>query len=168
MRRGHNNKNSIIIDEDDRTFSRPNRDLEPDRTFNREPERVPYSKQAVLLFDQREGYVRYLCNELPGEIERMQRAGWSIVTKGSTNIADDSDRATQMDSVVRLVVNQDPKAPVRTGVLMEKPIEWYEADAKEDQRLIDEQEEEFNPEKFKQKGFNGLDYGFMRREKKTF
>ncbi|CAB4120967.1 hypothetical protein UFOVP1_58 [uncultured Caudovirales phage] len=158
MIRGHNNKNSIVVDEDDRAFSRPDRQIEPDREFNRTPERVPYAKQQVLSFGEREGYTRRLVNEAPGEIDKMIRAGWNVVTNITANTADDYGQVNQLDSVVRILVNKDPRAPVRTAVLMEIPIEWYEADMKEQQRLLDEQEEQFNPNKYKQRGF---DYGEM-------
>lgn len=166
MKRGQNNRNSIIIDEDDRTFNRPDRDAEPDRTFNREPERVPYSKQALMSVDQREGYVRRFVNEYEGEVAKMIKAGWAVVTKPSVNKSDLEQNT--LDSVVRIVVNKDINANCKTAVLMETPIEWYEEDMQNQMKELDQQEAEIDPKKYHQKGFDGTDFGYMKQSKKFY
>jgi hypothetical protein len=81
----------------------------------------------------------------PGRIDAFLKAGWTIADGDIETTHDGLAHIEgQMGSTVRRVVNRDPKADAKHAVLMEIPIEWYEADKAEQQRLIDERESAFD------------------------
>lgn len=108
--------------------------------------RVPLHQQNVFKAEAREGYKRYWVNELPGEVDRYILAGWDIVLQQGFESHDDMSQVeSQMDSVVRRIVNKGMDAPCRTAVLMEIPIEHYEADQAAEQAEITRVEKTFDP-----------------------
>lgn len=114
------------------------------RAVNR-PQRVPLHKQNVFTAETRAGFKRMWVNELPGRVESYELAGWTIVA--DTNVKTHDGQAqveSQLDSVVRRVVNKDPQAPSRTAVLMEIPLELYAEDHAAAQAEIDESERAFD------------------------
>jgi hypothetical protein len=166
MKRGHNSKNSIVVDTGDRTFARPDREQEPDREFNRERQREPIDQQSLFCIEERPGYQRAVILEYPGRVQRYERAGWVAVTSESADKSDDHGRATsRLDSVMRIVMNFRPDAPVHTGVVMEILLEYWNEDLRNFHEALDRKEESFNPEKFQQEGFENS-YGSMKRTRK--
>lgn len=114
--------------------------VELERAKNR-PERVPLHKQNVFIAEQREGFKRMWVNESIGTVPSYELAGWSLVIDHKMQTHDNlSQVESQFDSVVRRVVNKDPNAPCRTAVLMEMPLEMYNADQAAEQAVINEQE----------------------------
>ncbi len=123
------------------------------------PDRQPLAKQNSLVYNTEKGFRYRVVNELPGAIEAYKLAGWEVVNDPLADISDDrAGKASQMGSVTRRIVNQDPNAPCRHGILMRKPEEWFNEDAKileaENERI----ERELNPAKFKQ---GECDYGSL-------
>src|SRR5574343_214713 len=165
-RRGHNTRKGIVIDTDDRAFSRPDREQEPDREFNREAAREPLDETRILSVEERLGYRRALGPEVPGNIERYQRAGWTVVTSASANSSGDHGRTVgQLDSVVRIHLTKRSDADWHSAVLMEITIEYWNEDEEARMQKVAKREESLNPEKFKQKGLDDA-YGYLRREKR--
>lgn len=109
-------------------------------------ERVPLHKQKLFTAEQRPGYKRRWVNEGIGVVDAFLRAGWTLVQGDDLSSTHDglSHVESNMGSVMRRVVNKDPRASIRTAVLMEIPIEWFEAAKKEQQQLIDESEAAFD------------------------
>lgn len=107
--------------------------------------RVPMHKQNVFTASSREGFKRMWVNEYIGAIAAHELAGWSVVVDESMKTHDNlSQVESQMDSVVRRVVNRDPHAPCRTAVLMEMPLEIYEEDQAAEQAILEEQEKQWS------------------------
>lgn len=129
------------------------------------PERVPLYKQQTFTAQQKSGYLRRWVNDLPGRIDSFKKAGWTLVVDDLEKTHDGLAQVeSQLGSGVRRVVNKTLDAPCRYSVLMEIPTEWYEADKKEQQKLIDDKEAAFD-----QSGIHkstGM-YGSMRRENGT-
>ncbi len=167
-RRGRNSLTSIVVDTDDRAFSRPDREQEPDREFNRNSERAPLDVQNLYSIEERAGYRRAAVPDLPGNVQRYERAGWKVVTSAAVNTADEHGRATnQVDSVVRVTLNLRPDARWHSAVIMEIPLEYWDEDEERRLQEIYRREESFDPGKYKQKGFDAT-YGHLKRGKKYF
>jgi hypothetical protein len=116
-----------------------------DKRANKRPERVPLHKQKICTAEAREGYKRRMVIDKPGRIDAFLRAGWTIADGDIETTHDGLAHVEgQLGSKVRRVVNRDPNAEAKHAVLMEIPIEWYEADKAEQQKLIDEQESAFD------------------------
>lgn len=114
------------------------------RAVNR-PQRVPLHKQNIFTAEQKAGFKRMWVNELPGRVESYELAGWTVVVDAKMKTSDGQAQVeSQLDSVVRRVVNKDPNAPSRTAILMEIPVELYDEDHRAAQALIDEQERAFD------------------------
>ena len=120
---------------------------EDKKRAKKRPDRVPLHKQQLFVAEERKGYKRRYVNDLPGRIDAFKQAGWTIV-EDVTNSIKTHEGLAQVESTVgsqvRRVTNRDPNAPSRYSVLMEIPTEWYEADKKEQQKLIDEKEATFD------------------------
>lgn len=109
------------------------------------PQRVPLHQQNVFTAVNRDGFKRMWVNEYIGAVASYELAGWSVVCEDNLKTHDElSQVETQMDSVVRRVVNKDPNAPCRTAVLMEIPLELYEEDQRAEQQVLEEQEKQWN------------------------
>jgi hypothetical protein len=109
------------------------------------PQRVPLHKQNVFAAESKAGFKRMWVNEQPGRIAAFELAGWTIVSEAGMKTHDGlSQVESQLDSVVRRVVNQDPNAACKTAVLMEIPLELYEEDHHAAQAEIDEKERTFD------------------------
>jgi len=108
------------------------------------PARVPIHKQNVFTAENRAGFKRMWINELAGQVESYELAGWVLVADKTKTHDGQSQIESQFDSVVRRVVNRDPNAPCKTAVLMEIPLEIYHEDHCAAQALIDEQERSFD------------------------
>lgn len=138
--------------------------INKDIVVNR-PTRTPLHKQQNLTATHREGFVRRYVNEEIGRIEAYIKAGWKPVVGSDQNTSDiGANTESQMGSVVRKVVNKDPKASAKYAVLMEIPQEWYESDQKDKQKAIDEFEASYDPQKFATNGKST--YGHMKKEYK--
>ncbi len=112
-----------------------------DKKVNNRPTRVPLHQQNVFTAENRAGFKRMWVNEAPGLVDSYKTAGWELVLQKDMSTNDGQIQfESQMDSVVRRVVNRDIHANWKTAVLMEIPLEWYEADQKAEQQLIDDQE----------------------------
>lgn len=133
-----------------------------DKRANKRPERVPLHKQKICVADNREGYMRRMVLDKPGRIDAFIKAGWTLVDGDIETTHDGLAHIEgQLGSKIRRVVNRDPKAEAKHAVLMEIPIEWYEQDKLEQQKLIDEQEAAFDQSGEHRK--SGM-YGSMRRD----
>lgn len=130
------------------------------RAANR-PTRTPLHKQSALTAEPRPGYVRRWVNDVVGRIDAYKKAGWIPVVGSSENTS--STAESQLGSVVTKVVNKDHNAPSHNAILMEIPEEWYKEDQQEKQRMVDETEASYNPEKYKQ---GQADYGYMTKSYK--
>lgn len=115
-------------------------------------ERVPLHRQNIFVAETREGYQRMWIPDVPLEINKYQLAGWEIVQQEMKTHDNLLQVESQFDSVVRRVVNKDPLAPYKTCVLVEIPLEFYEQDCSEMEKLLKEQEQNY-----KKKGKN--EYG---------
>lgn len=123
------------------------------------PDRKPLQKQQALVYNTEEGFRYRVVNEVPGAIDAYKLAGWEVVSDPTADKSDDrAGKASQIGSVNRRIVNQDPHAPCRFGVLMRKPEEWFNEDSKYAQAEADRIEREINPAKFKQ---GECDYGSL-------
>jgi hypothetical protein len=100
------------------------------------PKRVPLGTRNVLRYPEREGYFRYVFNDVDDGILEAQKAGYEIVQKKDLPSGDPrAGEASQMGMPVSKNVGNGVK-----GVLMEIPLEWYEEDqkAKQDKIKADE------------------------------
>jgi len=123
--------------------------MSKDRAKNR-PQRTPLTHQKALNINdelKHPDFAYRVVNEEEGRIASFLKAGWEPVSgaqdKNDTKVQD----ASQMGSVVRRVVNKDPAANAKTGILMRKPKEWFEEDMAEKQLRNDMIEASYNPEK---------------------
>lgn len=122
-------------------------------------QRVPLHQQNVFIAQNREGYKRMWVNEYIGVVASHELAGWSVVNDTSMATHDGLAQVeSQMDSVVRRVVNKDPHAPCRTAVLMEIPLSIYEEDQKAEQQVLDDQEKAWNRRSKDQYGDINISY----------
>lgn len=107
--------------------------------------RVPMHKQNVFTASGKEGFKRMWVNEYIGAVAAHELAGWAPVLDDSMKTHDGlSQVESQLDSVVRRVVNRDPHAPCRTAILMEIPLEIYNEDQAAEQGILEEQEKQWN------------------------
>lgn len=114
--------------------------------------RVRLSQQSLQeSIDTEPGYVKYLLNEVPADIERHKQAGWVLDTSTSNG---------QKDGINRVQVNRRPDAPVKFGVVIKKRKDWYDEDVAAERRekaLEDAQLDPSNPNNKIQ-----ADYGEMK------
>lgn len=123
--------------------------------LNHGPKRVPLHQQSVFTAENRPGFKRMWVNEAPGLVESYNLAGWKAVLQQDMATHNGQIQfETQMDSVVRRVVNRDIRASWKTAVLMEIPLEIYEEDQRAEQKVIDDQEKSWT-----QKSTNPNEYG---------
>lgn len=112
---------------------------------DKRPQRVPMHKQNIFTAQARPGFKRMWVNEYIGAVASHELAGWSLVIDASMQTHDGQAQVeSQLDSVVRRVVNRDPHAPCRTAVLMEMPVETYEEDQAAEQAILEAQEKQWN------------------------
>ncbi len=127
-----------------------------------EPEfvRVPLHSQNILVADyNKPGWKPKWVNESVGNVDAHFLAGWTMVLNPNMKTHDNlSQVESQMDSVVRRVVNKYADAPFRTAVLMEIPLSIYEEDHREEQRLNDEKERDIK--KLKQHEYGEVSIGY--------
>lgn len=101
-----------------------------DKTKNvvNKPKRNPIQRKKPLEFTHRAGYHRRLVNEVPGAVEAFIEAGWRFADAESSDASDVrlQDGKGLQENVIRRVVNRDPKATVKTAVLMEIPEDEFE------------------------------------------
>jgi hypothetical protein len=92
--------------------------------------RVPVMKQAIIDFEQREGYVRRLIPE--HELYKYVKAGYIPVENKPGEDADKSDKRSddksRMGSVVTKRLNSRPDAPWHDAVLVEIEQKYYDED----------------------------------------
>ncbi len=120
--------------------------------------RVPLAKQNMMKFKQDPNFAYRVVNELPGAVDSYNLAGWEVVSDSKADLSDrDASKPSQQGSVQRPVVNKDPNAACRHGVLMRKPLKWYEEDTSAKQAVNDEIEKQLDPRFNKKLG----DYGEM-------
>ncbi len=136
-----------------------NKVTEISRAKNR-PTRTPLHKRKVLDAKPRQGYIRRWVNELHGAVSAFQEAGWSLVVGDEDQSENRVQDASQLDSVIRRVVNRDPNASAKTAVLMEIPEDLYKEDQADKAQRINEIEASYDPKKFQQ---HGSDYGTFRK-----
>ena len=119
-------------------------------------------KQEGLIPD---GFVPRWVNEERGRVDSFLRAGYIFVPGNDDTITDNRAQSASNlgSSVVRKVVNKDPKAPSHTAVLMMIPKELYDVDQAEQQLENDRIEQSYNPENYK--NATGMDYGTMKINK---
>lgn len=121
--------------------------------------RVPMHKQNVFTAANREGFKRMWVNEYIGAVAAYELAGWAVVVDASMATHDGLAQVeSQLDSVVRRVVNRDPHAPCRTAVLMEIPLELYNEDQTAEQSALEEQEKQWNKAKSNEYGSVNITY----------
>lgn len=107
----------------------------PDRSVSAHPKRTPVGTRNKLTTDQREGYKRRWVNDVDGRTQMFEEAGYEVVRK-PTEVGDpDLAEAAQLGSVVRKPVGGGVNA-----VLMEIPIEFYEADQLAKENALKKQE----------------------------
>jgi hypothetical protein len=124
-----------------------------ERTNTVETNRVPLEKQNVLVGKTSPGHKGMWVNEFTGAVAAHELAGWKLVSDPNYKSNDGQIQSgSQLDSVVRRVVNRDPYASVKTAVWMEIPLEYYEEDHRAHQAEI-----EANERNYAQKGQN--EYG---------
>src|SRR5688572_28441235 len=111
------------------------------------PERTPLHKQNELLYEDNPGFYRRLVNDSPGRIEKFKRAGYKVVADAVDLSHDRDQKETEIGSVTRRKVNDDPLAPASHGVVMEIPLEWYLEDQREKQKRNDYVESQTDPHK---------------------
>lgn len=97
--------------------------------------RVPMHERMPLSADSRPGFRRRVVNDVPGRIDRLKLAGWTVVEDGTklgdTYAGQASGVGSQSSKPVGRGIN---------GILMEIPEELYNEDQATKQRMIDETE----------------------------
>lgn len=122
-----------------------------DKAKNR-PQRTPVARRKKLDAPKRAGFIRRFVNKVPGAIEAFQDAGYSLVHQADAHTGDKGVQdASQMGSVVEVVVNKGLEANARTAVLMEIPEEFYREDQAAKQKELDEFECTWNPDEIKKR-----------------
>lgn len=106
-----------------------------DRSKSARPQRTPIHSRNRLDFEQREGFVRRVVNDVDGRLKMFEEAGYEQVMTPTAGAPLEAGDASQLGSVVRKPVGGGVE-----GVLMEIPREWYEEDqaAKEAKRTFKE------------------------------
>jgi hypothetical protein len=107
----------------------------PDRSKSPHKKRIPIGTRDKLNFEQREGFVRRVVNDVDGRVAMFEDAGYEQVRAPTEGAPLEAGDASQLGSVVRKPVGGGVE-----GVLMEIPKEWYEEDqaAKEARRALKE------------------------------
>src|ERR1700679_777663 len=124
--------------------------------------RVPLHAQKPLMVAPREGYRRYIMNDVPGARERLELAGYTAVKNKADNLCDkDASKGSHLGSDLKITVNKGLNAPSVTATVMEIPIEWYEEDAAAAQAKINKDEEVLDPAKH---SVHGSKYGSLQKE----
>lgn len=130
------------------------------RAKNR-PERKPLYKRRVLEAKPISGFKLRWVNEFPDAIEAYTEAGYAIVYDTEYDTGDAKvAKAGQVGSPVRVVINKDPNAAVKTAVLMKIPLEWFTEDQAAKQAQLDEKMQNLDPNYRKQAG---ADYGSWKK-----
>lgn len=106
------------------------KNLDPEKR----PKRIPLGTRNVLRYPERPGYHRRVFNDVEDRILRAQQAGYEIVQQSDLPPGDPRrlGDASQMGKGVSKQVGLGVK-----GVLMEIPLEYYEADQKAKQDRVD-------------------------------
>ena len=124
---------------------------------------IPLHAQKALMVKEREGYKRYVMNDVPGARERFELAGYTAATDQDSNQCDKNvNHAKQIGKELTLTVNKGINAPCNTATVMEIPQEWYDEDARAAQKIIDSKEEALNPEN---NNVFGSTYGSLKKGK---
>lgn len=84
------------------------------------PRNVPLSARDTLPFDLRPGYMRRVVNDLDNRVNKLERAGWSIVMQPVNRKADFDAHRPKSIGTGRLSVGNGIEA-----VLMEVPLDYY-------------------------------------------
>lgn len=98
----------------------------PNRSASPRPARKSMRQQGKLNFEQRPGFSRRVVNDVDGRVQDLEADSWACVTVPAEAGHRGAGDASAVGSVVR-----KPVGGGVTGVLMEIPIEWYEADQAE-------------------------------------
>lgn len=126
--------------------------------------RKPVAARQPLAAKQRDGYVRRFVNDELGQVEDFGDAGWAAVLVGDQDISEKrAQNASQLGSVVRRVVNRDPRARCQYAVLMEIPVELYQEDQRTKHAELDASDKLLDPALNK---VAGTDYGSMTTTRK--
>lgn len=155
------NKNKMIVDKTDRVFAERNREeANIHKTPNRE--RVPLHKQRFINALERPGYYRKFVLEDRQEIQKHILAGYSVVGVDALDVDDTMKQVMSVDGTARIQINKRPDAAIKYAVLMEIPLEHYQEDYNEEQKINDAQMAAIDPTKGK---VANVDYGHLRRVK---
>lgn len=126
-------------------------------------QRIPLHAQKPLMVAEREGYKRYIMNNVPGARERFEIAGYTPVMDKAANISDKNiNHGKELGKELILNVNKGINAPCNTATVMEIPLEWYIQDQAEAQKKIDITEEALDPSKH---SVHGSTYGALHKGK---
>ena len=127
-----------VLSQDEIEQAIPEVQAAPERTNTDAPKRTRKKKPGVLgtinvlKYPDRPGYVRRVFNDEKDAIFQAQERDWVVVNQADLTGRDPvTGRATQMGLSTRR-----PVGGGISGVLMEKPKEWYDEDYQEEQDLI--------------------------------
>lgn len=97
--------------------------------------RVPMHERMPLSADSRPGFSRRVVNDVPGRVDRLKLAGWTVVEDG-TKIGDTyAGQASGVGSQATKPVGRGIN-----GILMEIPEELYAEDQATKQQKVNEDE----------------------------
>lgn len=116
------------------------RDRETAVSANR-PKRVPLHEQRdQLTTEKKDGFVRRWVNDIPGRVEKFLNAGYSVVQDANVKVGTDGVDTNNiaLGTGARKDVGRTRSSENTQAVLMEIPVELYEADQKAKQSKVDE------------------------------
>ena len=98
------------------------------------PKRVPMHERMPLTADSRPGFKRRVVNDVPGRVDRLKLAGWTVVE--DTSIGDTyAGQASSLGSAATKPVGRGVN-----GILMEIPEDLYNEDQAVKQKRVDDAE----------------------------
>lgn len=104
------------------------------------PKRVPIHEQRnQMSTEQREGFVRRWVNDIPGRVEKFFRAGYEVVKDDEVTVGEGgvTDNNIALGTGARKNVGRTRAGEGTQAVLMEIPVDIYEADQKAKQAQVD-------------------------------